>query len=253
VLSLTAGSTLAFIPGTLDQHQDDTSASGMYWYSDFTLAQTFTAGVTGELNAVGVYVGNQVAPSVQVRPNIDAPNAQFNIVATTAGVPSGSGPIVSESLFVDATAGWFYWTLPTYIPMASGQQYGILIKFGDGYAFNWAGNCTDAYAGGAALLYATGWQTVQDWQDENPEYKGACIADFAFRTYMTAGAIPTATPFESFQGETAEPPTQTTPPPTGTTRTPGDDGGTLPLFVLVAGFAAAAAFVTIRRYGVVRR
>ena len=117
-----------------------------------------------------------------------------------AGVPSGSGPIVSESLFVDATAGWFYWTLPTYIPMASGQQYGILIKFGDGYAFNWAGNCTDAYAGGAALLYTTGWQTVQDWQDENPEYKGACLADFAFRTYMTAGAIPTATPVRVIPG-----------------------------------------------------
>ena len=253
VLSLTAGSTLAFIPGTLDQHQDDTSASGMYWYSNVTLAQTFTVGgVTGDLNAVGVYVGNQlVQPSVLARPNIEAPNATFNIAATTGGLPPTSGPIVSEAVVIDPTQGWVYWTLPTYIPMASGQQYAIVIQIEDDHAFNWAGDCTDVYAGGAALVYTSGWQTVQAWQDDNPDVKNACIADFAFRTYMTEGPGPT--PFESFQGETAVPSSQTTPPPTSTARTSGDDGSTLPFFVIVAGFAAAAAFVTMRRYGIVRR
>jgi hypothetical protein len=252
VLLLTAGSTLAFIPGTLDQHQDDTSASGMYWYGNYTLAQTFTVGVTGTLNAVGVYVGNQVAPSV-VKPNIDTPNATFNVVATTGGLPSGSGPIVSEAVVIDPTQGWVYWTLPTYIPMASGQQYAIVIQFADGYAFNWAGDCTDVYAGGVALVHTSGWQTVQAWQTTHPDNKNACLADYAFRTYVTAGAIPTATPFESFQGETAVPSSRTTPPPTSTARPSGEEGGTLPFFVIVAGFGAAAAFVTIRSYGIVRR
>jgi hypothetical protein len=68
VLSIGAGSVLAIpIPGTLDQQQTIVTDQIDDFGSSYTLAQTFTAGQTGTLDAIGIYVG-AVQSIISVRP-----------------------------------------------------------------------------------------------------------------------------------------------------------------------------------------
>jgi hypothetical protein len=241
MLALTTGSALALvIPGTLDQQQTDTS-SGYYMNMNQYRAQTFTAGMTGALDAVTIGTGTN-------EPSLVAPAAagdySVEIWATTGGVPSGASALAAQT--VTGNPGGVVVVVFSSPPsVVAGTQYAIRLVVAAGGEINWLGNCqADSYAGGQALVYALDgaqtWQTVPAWA--NDVDASACMLDFAFQTYVTAAQ---ATP---------QPSVAVTPPPTATgASTAPDNQSGVPFLIVLAGLASAAAFVTIRRYGLVRR
>lgn len=263
ILALTTGTTLAVNPpgvtGTLNQHQNDISAGSALWDFHFALAQTFTPDVTGTLNAVGVYIG--VTPPVtngpaqkEVGPAATG-DAEITVENVTGGVIGGV-PVPVPTLGVDVVSvvgqtGWVYFEIPSPPSVVAGTTYAITL-FGvgeDPVSFpdnlNWYGDCAPAanYPGGQALVFdgsaaSPVWQTLPAWEATQPPDGTSCQQDFAFETYITAAPASTSTP----------PPTSTGSPATGST-----DNGRATLLVIVAGFATAAAFVTMRRYGLARR
>jgi hypothetical protein len=242
MLALTTGSALAVpIPGTLDQQQTDTSAG--YWMNmNQYRAQTFTAGMTGTLN--GVSIQTQVGDTAAVAVPAAAGDYSVEIWATSGGVPSGASALASNTVVGD-TGGLVIVAFSSPPSVVAGTQYAIRLVVDAGGEINWLGVCqSNLYAGGQALVYdvsgAATWQTIADWATANDAK--ACALDFAFATYVTAAQ---ATP---------QPTAPVTPPPTATTAdTAPENGSSAPVLLLFAGLASAAAFVTIRRYGLVRR
>jgi hypothetical protein len=255
VLSIGAGSALAIpVPGTIDQQQTMVSDQ-VSWSEGHVLAQTFTAGVTGNLVAVGVYVRafQPEIPAVNPAPATDPPfNIRLGVTTTSAGLPTETflyGPVNAE---LPGSIGWQYFVFPVPAPIAAGTKYAIAMASASPFYVDWAGECqTDNYTGGAALVLdeskkSPAWQTVVSW-GTNADSGAACMQDFAFKTFVESTE---PTPFESFQGQTATP--GSTPPPTSTD-SPRENGfPSVPLLVL-ASLAAAAAFVTVKRIDTIRR
>jgi hypothetical protein len=262
VLSIGAGSALAVpIPGTLDQEQTIVTAQSATLGSVYTQAQTFTAGQTGTLEAIGIYVGAAQA-QIAVRPAAD-PTADLygrvGVASASGGIPSGPYLMNQTYTTFPGEPDWIYFILPTPASITAGAQYSIIATVSGLWQLAWAGHCaTDNYAGGSALIFdsskpSPAWQTMASW-GADLGWNAACQQDFGFKTFITAAAVettaPTLIPFESFQGATTTP--GTTPPPTGTT--PPGDGDSTPGFLLVfAALAAGAAFVTVRRFEAIRR
>jgi hypothetical protein len=109
----------------------------------------------------------------------------------------------------------------------------------------WLGQCgTDSYAGGQALVYDVlnlpAWRTISAWAllaDSSD-----CILDYAFGTYVSP-ALTSPTPSPTL------PPTATS----GDSPTDPTDPTDPTVLLLVAGLAAAAVLVSLRRSGFVRR
>ncbi|HEX7491699.1 MAG TPA: hypothetical protein VF337_08370 [Candidatus Limnocylindrales bacterium] len=269
VLSIGAGSAFAIPqpPGTLDQQQtivtDQTDSFG----TSYTLAQTFTAGQTGTLDAIAIYVG-AVQATINLQPAVDpTPElyARVGVAGASGGVPAPGYLMNPTSTTFPGEPGWVYFTLPSPAPITAGTQYSILANVSGLWSLFWAGDCaTDNYSGGQALIFDTtkkspAWQSMSSW-GTNADSIGSCQQDFAFKTYVTPAVVATPTPpvatptpFESFEGATATP--GATPPPTSTPG-PSDAGSTPALLLLLLGLSslmAAAAFVTVRRMGSIRR
>jgi hypothetical protein len=241
ILALTGGSALAAVdPATLDQGQSDTSANGAYWGTAYTLAQTFTPAVSGTLTAVSLNVGVNTPDAVNVVPAV-AGDVTVGIYATSADVPTGSA-LATGAIAAGEIPAWYDLELASPPTVAAGTVYAIVAKVGVGDFINWTGHCDgDVYTRGEALILdESTWQTIPAWAVANDASSNACEEDFAFRTYVTA---PQAT---------AQPTVAVTPPPTGTGTLPESRTDSAPLLV-AAGLALATAFVTIRRYGLVRR
>jgi hypothetical protein len=245
IFALTTSSALAVPPGTLDQHQDVTTGGGTFgWSNTYALAQTFTTAYTGYLQGVSIYIGETTPPNVV--PAVVGPNGVDNdirIGATTAGIPGGLTVAHNAAFSIPSSPGWVDWVLSTPLLMATGSTVAIIVQT-TGAQFNyWQGDCTaDAYSGGAAFVFdpAVGhWESPTTWGTAN-SHVDACQQDFAFRTYMVAAPDATAPP--------TAPPTST-----ATVAKSADNGGLGLLLFFAAGLAAAAAFVTARRYGLARR
>lgn len=251
VLALTASATLAIpIPGTLDGEQAIITGGSGLWSTSQALAQTFTPSVSGTLDAVGVYVSQPAAQSALAQP---ASTTNFiGIFPTTGGIPSGSNMAQDLAFSVTSTPGWAYFIIPSPPNVVAGTQYSILMYPGAGL-IDWAGDCTtDNYSGGQALVNDASdpvYRTVPVWSALHSGGAAACQQDFAFQTYISAAPAPTPAPTSA---PTSAP--TLTPPPTSTTAPAGETTGAPPAAWLVfAGLAAAAAFVTMRRYGLARR
>lgn len=235
VLALTASSALALaVPGTLDQHQEVITGNGATWSdtsmggAGWALGQTFTAGVNGTLDAVGFYVSaTGPGPAVQVQPAVG--NAVIEIEGNNVSGKPVSPPLASATPTLGSAPGWVFFVLPSPINIVAGTKYAIVMFTGAPVILNWAGDCSNSYPGGEALVFSTIWMSISGPQ--------ACQQDFAFRTYVTA-APPAAT----------APPTSTTP-----AKDAPNGGPAIPVIVAGLVAAAAAAFVTMRRYGLARR
>jgi hypothetical protein len=260
VLALTAGSTLAVAHA--DQSQIVITGNSAEWNSNFTLAQTFTAGITGTLAEVDLYVGVTPQQVVNVvRPAVIG-DTSITVFPTTGGIPSGSA-IAAESVnLVDTLPGWVVFNIPSGPAVTAGTQYAIAITENNPSTatINWYGDCaTDNYSGGQALtndFTNNGWHTVTAWSaGQGSSFAAYCQQDFAFRTFVTVPVPPDPTPtaVQSFQGATSAPTVAATPPPTSTSQNHDGGNGSLAIAVLVASFAAGAAFVAHRRYGLARR
>jgi hypothetical protein len=223
ILALAAAPVLAAPPtGTLDQEQ-----AGATWdlvgFGGIDAAQTFTAGMTGQLTDVEV----NVVVAVEADPTITA-----GIFATSGGLPTGS-PLATDTQ--TGGDGWLTFNFATPTSVTNGTQYALVIE--PAGSITWRGVCSDDYAGGQALIDDEGsWKTFPQYATDN-EVAGSenyCVLDFAFRTYVVQP--------------------ETSPPPTSTVGAARDSGSSAPVsLMLLAATAALAALVTVRRRLTVRR
>jgi Bacterial Ig-like domain (group 1) len=188
------GAGLALAPaaanatGTLDQQQTDTSG-GAELIGDLghiSAAQTFTAGLSGALDQVDLFLlksgGGSPSPTlpltVEIR-TVDGGGAPSATVLASALVPASSVPACCSGAFVPVA-----FTLPAAV--VAGTQYAIVAYTADSVGgYFWPFSSGDVYTGGAHWFSLrsppTTWTTLGG-------------SDLAFKTYVTvAGPGPPAT------------------------------------------------------------
>jgi hypothetical protein len=167
LLGLLPGSTLAAV-GVLDQSNTTT---GISLSSDVDLfAQSFTAGKSGSLTRVDLYMNGDGASPITV-----------SIQATSGGVPNGTVLATSGPGTASTSSDWVQFPFSSPATVTSGVTYAIM--FGTG-ANNFVFGSGEAYAGGQALHFdGSVYQPILDLH---------LPRDFTFRTYVAAA--PTRTP-----------------------------------------------------------
>ncbi len=246
-LAFAGGAAAVVIPGTLDQHQNSGPDSA-YWNQNYSVAQTFTAGLTGSLDAVTFNLGTaqpEVVPAA-------VGDLSVQILATSGGVPSGS-PLATENITGAVSGGLYLVTFTSPASVASGTQYALVLTPGTSSLLDWLGVCgSDAYAGGSALVFDSAnhpsWMTVPAWA--SAEESNACTQDFEFATYVTEAATPSPT---ATAPATATALSTVTAPPTATAPVPADTSRGEPmLLILASGLALAGALLALKRVRAVR-
>lgn len=268
-----AGSALAVVPaGTLDQHHEcaatDCNVSGVaaypHWYSQngsaegdvVNLGQTFTAGVTGKLTKVELYL--------QLRDATIPASFDVHVVSTAAGVPQ-NGTVLATATVSTSGGSWASVGTAAWIPVVfaapptvtAGKKYAIILSDAAFLRNSWlvwemdSDTGTPAYtdyAGGDALASIKASADATDtWASmfEILNDGGSGNADFAFRTFVAAAA-PTPTP-------TAVIPSA--PPTDALAGTPGGTGSTdgLPMLPLMAAALGVVVLVSRRALAGTRR
>jgi hypothetical protein len=179
--------------GTLDQEQAVYGGASHSIYADDTdpfsessVAQTFTAGITGQLDQVELYVDKFGSPTADLT---------VQIYETFDGTPENA--LATESVPATAVSTAYTFVPVTFDPTVSvtaGTQYAIVAWTASLFAnpYSWG------EAGGNP--YAAGELRVQQGPNASPPTQGSwgpsgATVDMTFRTYVT-------------------PPSTTTPPPT---------------------------------------
>jgi HYR domain len=161
--------------GTLDQSQSSDSAGTECLCEPFTrLAQTFTAGRTGDLDRIDLLlyrVGSPGDLTVQVR--TASGGVPSEVVLATASVAAASVP----------DAGWVSVPLSSPISSTAGRQYAIVLSAPGASSaspfYGWGSALGDPYAGGDALT------SVDSGGSWNPLIgPGDLRLDRAFNTYV---------------------------------------------------------------------
>jgi LPXTG-motif cell wall-anchored protein len=249
ILALATGAAMA-AAAVQDQAQTGHGDGGAYFNDTESQAQTFTAGITGTLSSVSVYAIEDdttldALPGTAARPAA-APNLSVVITHTTGGLSSGGG-LANMEVFLPNSAGWHQFDFTTPASVVAGTQYAIILSPATpNNHLAWAGVCgSSSYAGGQALIIDVpggSWMTFPAWATAKQGSDAVCQQDLAFETFVTAAATPTPSPS-----------VVATPPPTGTVPALPATGGDSAFLLLLAGFAAAGAFVTVRRIAPARR
>ena len=161
----------------LDQYQEDSDMWGMIAVEGF-FAQTFTPGISGQLDHIDLRIGEWVRdpgyPST------------VSIVNTAGGLPSGS--LLGEVDIPEPFDGWNTIDfLAESVFLSAGTQYSIILSNDDDPALNiepavtWRITGTDTYPGGS--LWS--WRADIGWnQDGDMPTHDFALMDAAFRTYM---------------------------------------------------------------------
>jgi hypothetical protein len=248
LLGIVPASALAVnpVPSQLDQHNDsvlDTWSSG-----GFPLGQVFTAGKTGPLVGVELYLGIDGSETVTASINGVDSFAQPNstVLASTTAVVSGSS---------FGAPHWVFFSFTTPTSVTSGTKYSIVFS-----SIHVAGDGGGSYAGGAAYGNEGNWAPF-----------AGNSQSFNFRTYVAAAAVssPCGSPAPSASAPpvtsglaiggsvqpdaqvTASPDPCTTPPPTSTSSSgegsTGDSGPQLMLLICFALGGLGVAAVRIQR------
>jgi hypothetical protein len=164
LMALLPGSVMAIVPpGVLDQSNDPNLDGSHTMGAGGTddLAQSFTAGKTGLLTGVQLYM------------NFSASSVNAKIETTAAGLPNG---ILATSLPVTFNAsGWVDYSFPSPAEVFAGQTYAIVFTTGANASATGSG---DTYSGGQALIVDTVWKPVTVWSPSS------ALVDFAFRTFV---------------------------------------------------------------------
>ena len=127
ILILVVGVSHASI---LDQSQEQTTGGWLVVCSEWSFAQTFTAGLTGQLEKVDVYLENMT----EILESRLYPST-FSIVNTIDGVPSGSvlGTVYEDNLVEGFNSINF---MPKSVTLTADTQYGIVISNDDPDKYN---------------------------------------------------------------------------------------------------------------------
>lgn len=129
------------ITGVLDQSNAVGTASVG---STADLAQTFTAGKSGLLTAVRLWMNGSGADPLSVA-----------IEGTTAGEPDGSPLAFSYSATPASEPGWVTFSFPYPIPLSAGTTYAMVFNTNQtGADAAWGSG--DTYSGGQAMTYIGG-------------------------------------------------------------------------------------------------
>jgi hypothetical protein len=173
-----AAAAAALIPaasasaGTLDQQQTISNFSGLQVNSTNSRAQTFTAGLTGQLDQVDLAIsGMSVTTPLTVQIRDGSATAPGNTVLASASVPTSA--VASTESFVPIT-------FASPASVTAGTQYSI-VAFNDSDGWFWYSGqvpTTSAYPGGALYGSSNGPPATGPWSAGNPD------ADFEFKTYV---------------------------------------------------------------------
>jgi hypothetical protein len=162
-LALLVAPATASASGTLDQRQEGTKGGTDSFGA--TIAQTFTAGLTGKLSEVELFVSGPGSLEVQIR----------NVQAT--GEP-GTEVLASQTLAASSSAEWNRTVFSSPAQVASETQYAIVVYGSPGTnMFGWNGEGSNPYARGAGWSNSVG-PPVGTWVSAPFEL------DYAFKTYV---------------------------------------------------------------------
>lgn len=164
--------------GTLDQQQTTPGFGSLQVDSTTSKAQTFTAGITGQLDQVDLKLQGMsltTALTVQIRDGSGTGPGGTVLASTT--IPTSAAPV--SAAFVPAT-----FTTPASV--TAGTQYAI-VAMNDSVGWFWeAGTASGSpYPGGKFYGSASGPPAMGTWTQGNAD------ADFEFKTYV---APPVVTP-----------------------------------------------------------
>ena len=160
--------------GTLDQQQTISNFGGLQVDSSNSKAQTFTAGITGQLDQVDLALsGMSVTTPLTVQIRDGSATAPGDTVLASASVPTTA--VTSSESFVPIT-----FTSPASV--TAGTQYSIVALNGSVPISGWfwySGQAApdSAYVGGKLYGVMNGTGTGP-WAEGNPQ------ADFEFKTYV---------------------------------------------------------------------
>jgi len=160
-----AAAPLAHATDTLDQSQTAPGFS-VTVASTQMLAQTFTAGMTGQLDMVSLFLGQQFV----------AGGGAIQIQSVASGKPSGTSlGATAYSGFIPG--GWRDYPFGAAVSVTAGTQYAIVV-IPDSASGNtvWLSSKTDLYAGGQAW---SGTQATNTWS--------GLAVDFDFDTWVATG------------------------------------------------------------------
>ncbi|HEX5449127.1 MAG TPA: hypothetical protein VFW85_03635 [Gaiellaceae bacterium] len=167
---------LASSAGTLDQSDtNEICCSGSNISTTFTEAQTFTAGLTGELDEADITLSNN-SGSVTVA-----------IEGLTAGFPDPTKVLASRTLslsglpFLGQPPVFTPFVFATGAPVTAGTQYAIVASTSSAGSFAWNVDNSGSYPGGSEMFSIGGvfWTPSSN--------------DFGFRTYVSQGTTSVAT------------------------------------------------------------
>lgn len=152
---------------TLDQSQTDTSGGGAFVFNT-RLAQTFTAGITGDLDQVDLFLqrGSAADLTVRIEGVTSAGAPDDSVVLASASVPAASVP-TDFGAWVAVSIG------PTAV--TAGTQYAIVASLpaaASGF-YRWERSSADVYTGGSAFFCCFG-----------GAWSAAIVTDLAFKTYV---------------------------------------------------------------------
>ena len=158
--------------GTLDQQQTISNFGGLQVDSTHSKAQTFTAGLTGQLDQVDLALsGLSLTTPLTVEIRDGSATGPGTTVLATASVPTSAAP--SSESFVPVA-----FTYPASV--TAGTQYAI-VAYNDSVGWFWysgQGATPDsAYEGGRLYGSTDGPPAMGTWTGGSP-------ADFEFKTYV---------------------------------------------------------------------
>jgi hypothetical protein len=172
--TLFLGAAASATAGTLDQQQSTVAPMATNAHSTQSVAQTFTAGLSGKLDQVDLNLNMSGSPPVPLI---------VDLRDVSGGLPGNailaSQMVLSSGVVAFPGSGWVSFVFPTPAPVTAGTQYAIVAHsaavFPQTYAWS-QGMGTDPYAGGAAYMAAP---PTAPWM---PVTIGP--PDFAFKTYV---------------------------------------------------------------------
>ena len=166
--------------GTLDQQQTISNFGGLQVDSTHSKAQTFTAGITGQLDQVDLSIsGMSVTTPLTVQIRNGSATAPGDTVLASASVPTSA--VTSTESFVPIA-------FASPASVTAGTQYSIVALNATAAISGWfwyAGKSSDplpasAYEGGRLYGTSDGPPAIgSTWFEGNPQ------ADFEFKTYVT--------------------------------------------------------------------
>jgi hypothetical protein len=162
---------VAALAGTLDQQQTNTSGGTATIDSGETSAQTFTAGLSGGIDQVDLYLETAGTPTAPLNVEIRdvSGGAPGGTVLAGQSVPASSVPAAGSFVSVN---------FATPAPVAAGSQYAIVVysstvSITNDYYWSYGGN---SYAGGE-FFYTLNSPPSGAWTP-------ASSTDLAFKTYV---------------------------------------------------------------------